>query len=641
MKRYSVEDRISFIIFVLFTPLKFYIMFDFATSSALLTTLVTSLLTKASMDLYNSSKDKSQETFKKALNDLRLNDKIHAYYEATTGSFNPIKTFMFRENGVPFYSIYYHIAIRRNNPNTNSKEILNVDKDIKNIFTNNKCITVIGSAGSGKTMLVKHLFLSAVKEAELIPVMVEFRKIDNSETIHGFIKGKIFNLLKVDDTLFDSIINSGKFLFILDGYDEIPGTILAKRVKEIENFTEKYFSNYYFLTSRPGVEAEVLPRFSTYHICDLKEKDIFPFIDQQCMYITEGYTLAKKIKEAIKKAAVINAYDDYFKNPLLLSMFITVFNDYPDLPSSKCEYYENVFEVLWLKHDSGKGGGYNHEKNYDKKMYEQLLSAFCYRTFFEGKYSFTENYLNKELKEAIEKRNLDCNIDKVKNDLISNISILFKDGKIYTFPHRSMQEYFAAKYVAERPETIKLKFYTEKIENFFIKSELCNLLSLLSEIDKYYCLKFYVLPNLNKIANDLERDGTSEDLILKSFFRIFSYYFYSELGFADYDRKTIYSGFLSSIRDITEIYFNIDYFIFEIFQFKEKDKLDIFPITTYKGILDEQPRPYHLIKADTFEQKNCLRKLGITKEVIDFYHHLKEMIKDMNQFIKREDESEL
>lgn len=619
-------------------------MFDFATSSALLTTLVSSLITKASTDLYNSFKDKSQETFKKKLNDLGLNDKIQAYYKATTDSFNPIKTFMFRENAVPFYHIYYPISIWRNNPNTNSKEIINVDYNLKNIFTNNKCITVIGSAGSGKTMLVKHLFLSAVKEAELIPVMIEFRKIDNGETIFDYVKGKIFNLMTADDSLFESIINSGKLLYILDGFDEIPGSILEKRVREIESFTEKYNSNYYFLTSRPGVEAEVLPRFDTYHICDLMGKDIFPFIDQQCRFIREGYSLADKIKKAIKRDGVKQAYNDYFKNPLLLSMFIIVFNDFPELPSSKCEFYENVFEVLWSKHDSGKGGGYFHKKRYDKKTYKQILYAFCYRTFFEEKFSFTENYLNKKLIEAIKRVNLDCDIDIIKSDLISNISILFQDGNIYTFPHKSMQEYFTAKYVVERPESIKYKFYTEKIGNLYFFSDISNLLSLLLEVDKYYFYKFYFLPNLNRIVNDLERDGSSEEHIIKSFFKINTFVITKSQYRFGYNNDL----FLGIMRPI----FPKLYWIEKILSIILRRGIDwsVFPITElsmenniiiYSKEGETEKTDLHRICADTIDQRNILKKIGITKAVIEFYQYILDSIKEINQYIKDEDESDL
>ncbi len=612
-------------------------MFDFATSSALLTTLVTSLLTKASTDLYNSSTDKSHETIKKILNNLKLNDKIQAYYKATTGSIDPIKTFMFRENAVPFYRIYYPISISRDNPNTNSKEILNVDEKIKNIFSNNKYITIIGSAGSGKTMLVKHLFLSAVNEAKLIPVMIEFRKIDNGQTIYDYVKSKIFNLLTAEDSIFESIINTGKLLFILDGFDEIPGIILKKRVREIESLTEKYNTNNYVLTSRPGVNAEVLPRFSTYHICDLKGGDLSPFIDQQCLFMSEGYTLARKIKEAIRREGVRDAYNDYFKNPLLLSMFITVFNDYPELPSNKCEFYENVFEVLWSKHDSGKGGGFKHDKNYDKKTYEGLLSEFCYRSFFDERYIFTENYLDKKLSEVIERKKLDCDIDKVKSDLISNISILFQDGNIYTFPHRSMQEYFTAKFIEKRPVTSKNKFYTERIKNINNKIEIGNLISLLLEVDKYYCYKYFILPNYKIIVKQLECNGKKDEQIIKSFLLYFKLKVSMTFNHFSYFNPPF-------LRIMSSIYPDLNW-INKILNSFYNHQIEIdwsfFPLETLPDNNVFTEGLLRIICADTNEQRSILNSMGITKIVKDFYQYLKDSIKEINQYIKDEDESDI
>lgn len=68
---------------------------------------------------------------------------------------------------------------------------INTEK-IASLFSKNNCITIIGTAGSGKSTLVKYLFVDTIKSNYKIPLKVELRYLNNySGDLMSYIKNEI------------------------------------------------------------------------------------------------------------------------------------------------------------------------------------------------------------------------------------------------------------------------------------------------------------------------------------------------------------------------------------------------------------------------------------------------------------------
>ena len=220
--------------------------------------------------------------------------------------------------------------------------------------------------------------------------------------------------------------------------------------------------------------------------------------------VSEGTALEEKMIKAIQAEDMnISAY---LSNPLLLSMFILTFGNHPTIPSKKSEFYFNVFDTLYTKHDSvTKGGGFAHDKacKLERFQYIKVLQWFCYRTYFKQNYSFSRSLLLAELNSIREKLDYDYDSDKLITDLTVAISILVRDGLDYIFPHRSMQEYFAAQLIASLPEQVRIKNIYEN--PVFASSRNQNLWSLCQEINEYEFQKNFIAPNLNSLITKIEK----------------------------------------------------------------------------------------------------------------------------------------
>ncbi len=403
-------------------------------------------------------------------------------------------------------------------------------ESVSQLFSKHNFITLIGSAGSGKSTIVKYLFINSIKEKFKIPIKIELRYLNDFEgSLQEYIYQKIFmfHKLGVSNSIIDRLLNSGDFIFFFDGYDEIDSNSKLAVTKSMDEFVQKYGSNKYLLTSRPYTHIELLPQFTNFEVCNLEDDEIVAFIQKQLP--KEESELTQKIILAIDKKEN-SGYKTFLSNPLLLSMFILTFQSYSDIPEKKSEFYSQVFDALFSLHDSMSKMAYTREKmsGLNKEHFEELLRLFSFISFFEEKFVFSQAYITEKF-ELIKKmkKSVDFDNEKLIADLQVAICILNKEGLDYLFPHRSLQEYFAASYVKTLGVENKKKFYgklqTEIESNYMSLFRRDNFLNLLYELDFSAYTRYLAIPLIQKNLN-----GIFE---IKRFTAKNSYQYYCKLTF--------------------------------------------------------------------------------------------------------------
>lgn len=457
-------------------------------------------------------KDAKNETVQLFLGGLE--DYIENYYNkyATT------KTFIYRDEKVNFYDVFFPVTIRSKDEKFSSFE--QMDK----LFNERRFITIIGSAGSGKSMLLKHIFLATTDQRFKIPIVVELRNLNGFDgTLTDYI-GKILTKSKIaaSEKIMERMLKSGNFIFLFDGYDEIFSSHKEKITFDLEEFVDYYSSNIFVITSRPGSNSESLQRFDNFYVQPLKKKQIGEFINLQFKN-HENKEHIGKIMTVIDKPEN-HDYKDYLANPLLLSMFIFAFNNYPELPKRKSKFYWNVFDTLCTKHDTfTKKGFWLHERKskLQNDDFEKVLKWFSYISIFSGNYTFDIHFLKSTLTDICKKLNLSVVIEDLIYDLNVSICILILDGTDYTFPHKSLQEYFTACLIKDLKEEQKRKIYEEKFAQlkYYSTGGHSNLYNLCYELDKQSFLGYFILPNTKNTLDAV--DSSSHEATIKSLAKVF------------------------------------------------------------------------------------------------------------------------
>ncbi|WP_375558698.1 NACHT domain-containing protein [Bernardetia sp. OM2101] len=419
-----------------------------------------------------------------------IGDDLKEYLRSQTDKYYSTNTFLHRQEKVRFYDIYFPIKATYKSLNTDFS-------DLDKLFDDYSNITLVGSAGSGKTTLVKYIFLETIKSQSRIPILIELRRLNQYEgNFEKLLLDKIVKLgAKSSNKIVERALKKGKFLFLLDGYDEIYSEKKQEINAQIEDFVDKYSKNKFVITTRQGSGIENFDRFTDFKVCSLSDSDITNFV-------------AKVVNEEERKEAIFNViknpqhnnYTEYLRNPLLLSMFILAFESHPEIPEKKSAFYRNVFDTLYSKHDGFTKNSFAREKKTQltREDFEDILSRFSYLTLKEGKYSFTEEYLTDVLQKINKFSNYNYNTSYLIEDLHTAISILLLDGLEYTFPHRSLQEYFTALFISKLTIKEKKIAYknSEKVKSIRLYD--FNLWYLLKELDKEGFMENILIPKLSK-----------------------------------------------------------------------------------------------------------------------------------------------
>lgn len=372
---------------------------------------------------------------------------------------------------------------------------------------------------------MKYLFVNAIKSDYKIPIKVELRYLNEyNNGLLPYIKDEIIKFTEIAkcDEVVDRMLSAGAFIFFFDGYDEVASAKKESITKDICKMTKKYNSNLYVLTSRPFVNVDMLEGFINYQVCDLCDSEIESFIKKQ--FDDSEQELADRMIQTINDESS-KAYRSFLSNPLLLSMFIVTYQTDSNIPQRRCDYYEQVFNTLYSLHDTSSKLGYVRERKtgLSKENIVEILKRFSFTSYFEQKYSFTLGYFENQLNGLKEDLHLSFSNEDFIEDTEVAIGILTQEGLEITFPHRSLQEYFAALFVTTVSDSNKKMMY-EFLFQYFERSCLhsryddnSNFFSLLFEMDNDRFKSQLVIPLLYEIKEQkkhlTERESEAQDMV--------------------------------------------------------------------------------------------------------------------------------
>ena len=549
------------------------------------------------------------------------------YLQSQTEKYYFTNTFLHRSEKVRFNEIYYPIK-------ANYKNLTTDFEDLDEIFSEYKKITIVGSAGSGKTTLLKQIFLQTIFNWDRIPILIELRNLNEyNGDFEKLLTEKILkSKVKPSDGIFKRTLESGKFLFLLDGYDEIFSNKKQEINRQIEMFVDSYSNNYFLITTRPGSGIESFPRFYDFNVCELDDEDVIGFISK---IVDEGER-TERIKKIVLDPKNQNYYE-FLRNPLLLSMFIMAFENHPEIPEKKSAFYRNVFDTLYSRHDGITKNSFPREKltKLQRDDFEEILSIFSYLTLIEGQYSFTFEYLSDILGKVRSSTDYDYIIEDLIYDLRTSISILILDGFEYFFPHRSMQEYFTAVFINELPTDKKHKAYKNlsKVLEESSTDYSFNFWNLCYEMDETVFLSNFLIPQLKKIYRKIENKEDRD--LLDSYFKIIR----PTIIKGDFERKGEvklrifrHANFSNSFMQFCDVY-DFD----KIWKFPENNKCHKEFFEVYRKLKKNSKHPkgrsLELINND--EMIEFLLENGILEDIESIRKKIEDKIIELELAVKR------
>lgn len=325
----------------------------------------------------------------------------------------------------------------------------------------------------------------------LIPLRVVLRDFAGSEyfpkakqqgtvsQLHDFIRADLNGKMCSEYTdILEQRLRRGEVLVLFDGLDEVPQANERRvQLKQcIEDFCKSYGCNRFLVTVRPYAYQQKdwkIRHFSQTGLANFSRGQIRLFIERwyRCrieIKDSERQHRAEKLKTVILQNSALH---ELAERPLLLTLMAFLHSNRHDLPERRADLYKHLLDLLIQKWEKARFKVDDVEAA--KKCEQHSLAEFlqvgpdAIRQVLErlaytahanqtGNVSGTadiaaQNLSHELFKLARNNPQHDVSVAKIHDYLRDRVGILYQrggdgDNAVYTFPHRSFQEYLAAAY---------------------------------------------------------------------------------------------------------------------------------------------------------------------------------------------------
>lgn len=397
-----------------------------------------------------------KSVYKAAANEARVNWRIgyETYLNNALRKYSTAKPFLSANRPTPLKEFYVPLGV------TCDRTVIN-ETSIKDLTETNKFAVIMASAGSGKSMLMQHLFVDTLKQTHLVPVFVELRDLNNTElTLFDLIKKKLRdNGFDFNDEYINVAIKAGHFAFFFDGFDEVAYDKREKITKEIQDLS-KFDQNYFVLSSRFDDSLNGWKLFDVWKVQPLTLELACRLIEKR----PEDKELKDKFIKALKKE-LFERHKSFLSNPLLLSIMLITYKDRASIPEKLSIFYDYAYAALYDRHDAQKSYRREILSRLNIQDFRKVFAAFCFSSYNKQQFSFSDTEIYDYLEKAHKLTSIDFDKKAFLEDLIQGVCLLVRDGLEITFAHRSFQEYFTAIHVTQLNNQEKQARFIEKYFN--------------------------------------------------------------------------------------------------------------------------------------------------------------------------------
>lgn len=583
--------------------------------------VITDLAKTTARTLYQKARDYVTDIQKKEEIDFGYAYENYLKYAKTTHE--KMKTLLYRHAAKDIYSFYECVGLNRN------EDIIDT-ADINNVLKIGNKIIVTGTGGSGKSVMMKHFFLNILETTHYVPVLIELRGLNEYDEKGINLEEYIYEVMgtlkfKIERKYFEYSLETGCYVILLDGFDEVKNEISNSVTNQIVAMSKKYPENHYILSSRPLEEFMGWNQFEELHAMPLSKEQALSLINK----IEYDQIIKDKFYKELDEY-LYEKYETFASNPLLLTIMLLTFESRASIPDKLNDFFEQAFTTLFHTHDATKGG---YKRDIRSKLgyedFKAVFSYFCFKSFFNSDYKFSENKALEYIGAAKQKRIIDTyfnSMDYLK-DLTNSVCMLIHEGLEFRFSHRSFQEYFAALYTVQLSDSQQKRFLKLWLQDNSYRST-SNYLDMLYELQPLRFVKNIISPAIRELQEKFKKNNESEEWLIG--------YLYEDVGIRKYTngekrcavtiKNFYYHDMIIRACSISELYNN-----------SKQERMQRNKVREEKliKILEEE---YHASKPVRFE--DIIRR-GYTKEMLEALHWVIERYKFAVNYVDMVDKDPL
>jgi predicted NACHT family NTPase len=330
-------------------------------------------------------------------------------------------------------------------------------------------LLISGKPGTGKTTFLKHLAVDCSNDQfqpGLIPVFIELRRIRSPEW-------KLLDAISAELELDDqqqtqALLQHGKLLILMDGFDEVPTNNLRCTVQEqVLELTQKpqYASNRFILTCRTQIINVPPQGFTSVEVADFNPEQVETFVRNWFCASGETKTAITQRWQIFATATRNSpALQELTKTPMLLSLICWVFQDSGELLSQRALLYRKGIRLLLEKWNDRKNipGWELGKETYQQLSIEQketLLTEIAVRKFKnpENFVLFDQADLAKQITQCLSLATVRDGEAVLEAIEAQHGLLVERADELWSFSHLTFQEYFTARHFVQSPDQASLE----------------------------------------------------------------------------------------------------------------------------------------------------------------------------------------
>lgn len=467
------------------------------TPSKLIVDVVQKNLETICKRVFDISKDKVADY------QIKTQNAYQEYLNRAINKYGKVKTLIHKSTPINLYEFYVHTDLACEN------KIIST-KDINEILQVSNYSMVLGTGGTGKSTLFKHLFINALYTSDKIPIFVPLRNVNNSEqTLIDCMYETINSLgFTLEKKYFLESLDTGIYIFLFDGFDEIEDSKQQVIIKQIELLTDKYCKNSFLVSSRKSDSLSMgWDGFIEFNVQPLSKKKSIQLIEKLPYYDEE---IKSRFLKTLDESLYVK-HEEFCSNPLLLTLMLLTFEELAEIPDKMHVFYGQAYDVLDRRHDATKPGFKRKKKtdvfNLGSDDFSKILETISALSYFENKLSFSTSELTSYINKAKSLERLEFNTQYYIDDLIEAVCILIIDGLKYSYQHRSFQEYFTATYINRQPGEQQSKMLYGLINSKKHSINVDQVLSILFDLNRTMVERLLFIPILKEIQEKVKANG--------------------------------------------------------------------------------------------------------------------------------------
>ncbi|MCG8328244.1 MAG: NACHT domain-containing protein [Chitinophagales bacterium] len=335
-------------------------------------------------------------------------------------------------------------------------------------------LSILGSYGTGKSTLAKKIahdiaLLYKQGKTNRIPLLIELKGFGSHQDIEGLITHELVNRHNLSNgsySLFKSLNKSGKFLLILDGFDEMKQGMTVDSL--IYNFNQlgklATGKSKVILCGRPTIfesqseQSKILsgnnsftiktPKYIQTNILPFNLQEVFIFLNSVVRHSNSEDSTKNYIKQLQEEASTNEDLQSLLSRPVHLPMLVSIIPRLKIKPKFLKrsilykEFIDAVIEREMLKRPSG------FQQTYSSKTRRQFAKDLIAEMFRNGD---SRSIRLSEIPSDLIKKfmNTGNTFEGTRRDLVGACFLERKPPDILFVPHKSFGEYLASEFILD------------------------------------------------------------------------------------------------------------------------------------------------------------------------------------------------